>query len=127
MDTNIDQPEKAPSPQSQPEKSSEILPTVEKLSPTPAPAEKINPAAPAAPPSVNPPIGTPAVQPDQNRPVDNDMMSAADSDVIEKPWVDRAEKIIEDHQDDPYVEEKKEDELGRKYKKERFNIDVDEI
>jgi len=68
-------------------------------------------AAPAAPVQVPPqqasqPSATPLV--------------AADEDLIEKEWVDKAKEIIEQTKDDPHTRTKKVNELQRDYLQKRY-------
>jgi hypothetical protein len=49
---------------------------------------------------------------------------AADVDVIEKPWVEAAEKIIKDHENDPYKEQAAEEELQIDYQKKRYGKEI---
>lgn len=123
MDQSNNPIENQPEKPNLPENNIEAGSSQEALRPAPAPVETSNVTSPALSPTTPPPAPTPTPAPVSNDTID---LEAADSDVIEKPWVDQAEKIIEENQDNPYVEEEKEDDLGRKYKKQRFNIDVDE-
>lgn len=45
---------------------------------------------------------------------------AADEDLIEKEWVDKAKEIIEQTKDDPYARTQKVNELQRDYLKKRY-------
>ena len=49
---------------------------------------------------------------------------ADDVDVIEKEWVDAAEKLIADTKTDPFQEEEAEEKLQIDYLKKRYGIDV---
>ncbi len=49
---------------------------------------------------------------------------AADEDVIEKEWVDKAKKIIFQTKDDPFERTNKVNELQRDYLKKRYNKDL---
>lgn len=49
---------------------------------------------------------------------------ADDVDVIEKEWVDAAEKLITDTKTDPFQEEEAEEKLQIDYLKKRYGIDV---
>ena len=51
-------------------------------------------------------------------------LTAADGGKLEKPWVDRADEIIEKTAQDPYVEEEAHEELSALYLKQRFNLDI---
>ncbi len=64
------------------------------------------PAAPVADGTITDDTTTPAV--------------AADQDVIEKEWVDKAKQIIASTKDDPHVRSSKVNELQRDYLKKRY-------
>lgn len=49
---------------------------------------------------------------------------AADEDLIEKEWVDKAKKIISDTRDDPFRREAAVSQLQRDYLKKRYGKDV---
>ena len=51
---------------------------------------------------------------------------AADVDVIEPEWVDKAEQAIKSSQGDPYVEEEAVEDLQRDYLKKRYGHDVED-
>lgn len=51
---------------------------------------------------------------------------AADDDLIEKEWVDRAKKIVSDTRDDPYEQENAVTKLQRDYKKKRYGRELGE-
>lgn len=51
-------------------------------------------------------------------------LSAADGDLIEKAWVEKAEAVMKTHQYDPYAQEKAAEELNQAYLKQRFGLDV---
>jgi len=71
-----------------------------------------------------PPLPTP-VTPVVTQPVANDNpLVAADEDVIEKEWVDKAKKIIAETKDDPYQRSTRVNELQRDYLKKRYNKDL---
>jgi hypothetical protein len=78
-------------------------------------------AAPAAQPV------QPVVPVVQSRPVVDDTsvtsaspMVAADEDLIEKEWVDKAKQIIDQTKDDPYTRTAKVNELQRDYLQKRY-------
>lgn len=48
-------------------------------------------------------------------------LPAQDADVIEKEWVHRAKSIVNQTQDDPYVQKKEINRAGADYLKKRFN------
>ncbi len=54
-------------------------------------------------------------------------MTAADEDLIEKEWVDRAKKIVEETKDDPYRREQEIGKLQRDYIKKRYGRDIGAI
>ena len=54
-------------------------------------------------------------------------IAAADEDLIEKEWVDRAKKIIEETKDDPYRREQEVGKLQREYIKKRYGRDIGDI
>lgn len=62
---------------------------------------------------------TPALQPDSNPAI------ADDVDVIEKEWVDKAKEVIREHQDDPWTEEEAVEDLQIDYLKKRYGKDLD--
>jgi len=72
-------------------------PTVPALPPVPAQAPPAQPAAPSATPLV-----------------------AADEDLIEREWVDKAKEIIEQTRDDPHARTQKVNELQRDYLQKRY-------
>jgi len=49
---------------------------------------------------------------------------AADDEVIEKEWVDKAKKIVTDTKDDPYRQEKEVSKLQADYLKKRYGKEV---
>ena len=70
----------------------------------PAPAQSQNPAL------TQPQVGNPLV--------------AGDDDLIEKEWVDKAKKIIQQTRSDPYTQEKEVSKLQADYIKKRYGKDV---
>lgn len=80
------------------------------------PAPKPQPTATIAP-SQAPPL-VPLVTPDPNPTV------AADDEVIEKEWVDKAKKIVTETKDDPYRQEKEVSKLQADYLKKRYGKEV---
>jgi len=58
---------------------------------------------------------------DQNK---NFQLSAQDKDIIEKEWVGKAEKIIKEDRNNPFVEEEDAEDLQIEYLKKRFNKDI---
>jgi hypothetical protein len=49
---------------------------------------------------------------------------AADVDVIEPEWVDKAEQVVQAHRGDPYGEEEAIEQLQEDYLKKRYGINV---
>lgn len=75
--------------------------------PPPVPA-----APPAATPSVGPATGSPA--------------TAADDDLIEKEWVDKAKQIISETRQDPYMQEQQVNKLQADYLQKRYGKTINE-
>ena len=50
--------------------------------------------------------------------------AAADSDLIEKTWINAVDKISRDHGDDPFTLQQKQAELTRDYLKKRFGREI---
>lgn len=57
-------------------------------------------------------------------PGDDNPVTAADEEVIEKEWVDKAKKIITQTKDDPYKQEKEVSKLQADYLKKRYGKDI---
>lgn len=74
---------------------------------------------PLAPPVFAPPVDPAAVQPTNVGP-----LVAADEDVIEKEWVDKAKKIIHETKDDPHGRSERVNELQRDYLKKRYDKEL---
>ena len=133
-DTPSQQPKRSPEvarPSSvAPETSSQKLPELTPAASSAAerqPAAVVNPVADLATPSKPQKAASPPAQSQKNdsaQPAAS--LSAADEDVIEKEWVERAENIIKTKANDPYHEEEDEEALSREYLKQRFNIDVND-
>jgi hypothetical protein len=51
---------------------------------------------------------------------------ASDDDLIEKEWVDRAKKIIEQTKDDPYRREEAVSQLQKEYQRKRYGRELGE-
>lgn len=51
---------------------------------------------------------------------------AADEDLIEKEWVDRAKKIVADNREDPYSQENAVSQLQKDYRKKRYGREFGE-
>lgn len=92
------------------------------------PAVELQPAGPVAPAPVAPPTVVPVKQaasavPTQDDPTVNPVI-AADNDVIEKEWVDRAKQIVMSTKDNPYEREREAGKLQADYINKRFGINV---
>jgi len=57
-------------------------------------------------------------------PTDDNPLIAADEDVIEKEWVDKAKKILQETKDDPHARTTRVNELQRDYLKKRYGKDL---
>ena len=113
-------------PERQPmQPSAEVLPargeTMESQPQPTAPAEPVViPALPAQPILPKPtPAGTPLSSPVATTPA-----MAGDDDLIEKVWVDKAKKIIQDTKGDPYAQEREVSKLQADYIKKRYGKDI---
>jgi Txe/YoeB family toxin of Txe-Axe toxin-antitoxin module len=53
-------------------------------------------------------------------------LAAADDDLIEKEWVDKAKKIVEETKDDPYRREQAVGQLQKDYLKKRYGRELGE-
>lgn len=78
------------------------------------------------PPMVLPQL--PAVQtvqpPAQTIQHDNNPATAADDDLIEKEWVERAKKIVASTKNDPYLQEQEVSKLQADYLKKRYGKEI---
>lgn len=131
-------PNQQPTPS--PEQPGRLLPEVQPMPPAPELAPVAPPAAAPPPaqlpsippvPPVVPPVaplapGDPAAQPPQPAApsLTPNPAEAADIDVIEKAWVDQADKIVKQTKQDPYVEEEAVEALQQDYLKKRYGHDV---
>ena len=83
---------------------------------------------PVAPPPTNVALPLPSVHaPVSDQTVDHATAGptlAADDDVIEKEWVDKAKKIIADTQSDPYKREKEIGKLQADYLRKRYGKEL---
>ena len=83
----------------------------------------------AADPVVIPQIPSPVLQdvtiPTATQPIMNNApLAAADEDLIEKEWVDKAKKIVLETKSDPYKQEDEVSKLQADYIKKRYGKDV---
>jgi hypothetical protein len=83
-------------------------------------APVLPPPAPLASPSTVPVV--PVLQPLAT--TDHNPAIAADEEVIEKEWVDKAKKIVAQTKDDPYKQEKEVSKLQADYLKKRYGKEV---
>lgn len=68
-------------------------------------------------------LPTPVITDDQTQsaqPVSDDIASAADEDLIEKEWVDKAKRVIAETKDDPYRQEREVSKLQADYLMKRY-------
>lgn len=81
-----------------------------------------DPAAVQVQPPVLPPLPTIAPQTQTSTPVvqDTNPTTAADEDLIEKEWVEKAKKVIADTKHDPYLQEQEVSKLQADYLKKRY-------
>lgn len=56
--------------------------------------------------------------------VDDTPLVAADQDLIESVWVDKAKKIVQETRNDPYLQESKVSQLQADYLKKRYGKDI---
>lgn len=90
-----------------------------------APQERISePAASAQPIPISLPTPVTPTQDDQSLASDDTPAVAADDDLIEKEWVDKAKKIIADTRDDPYRREREVGRLQADYLKKRYGKEL---
>ncbi len=83
----------------------------------PAAQPKLSPADVAAAIAATPVVGAAPV-------ASQNPVTAADVDVIEPEWVDKAEAVVRQHQGDPYAEEEAIEELQQDYLKKRYGLNV---
>lgn len=105
------------SPEHTGERSHEREQSVQATESTQAPAQAMPPMPPM-----------PVAVPVPVTPVDNTTTSsptiAADDDLIEKEWVDKAKKIITDTRDDPYKREQEISRLQADYLRKRYGKEL---
>lgn len=90
------------------------------------PAGPGDPAAtvPVAPPPL-PQLNQPVTQPQQQAPVqDTNPLVAADEDLIEKEWVEKAKKVIAETKHDPHLQEEAVSRLQADYLQKRYGKTV---
>lgn len=94
------------------------IPTVNAQDPAAQVADSATPTA-ALPPFPANGLTAPAVAPTLNVPDE-----AADVDLIEKEWVEKAKQIVEHTIDDPYTQQEELGKIKAEYLKKRYNKDV---
>ena len=70
------------------------------------------------------PLALPVAPVPEPQPISDSPLVAADEDVIEKEWVDKAKKIILETKDDPYARSSRVNELQKDYLKKRYNKEL---
>ncbi len=132
----------SPSPEMGGQQRREVSPIAPEQAPRPQNVEaqpnsterkEIQPQAPAEPPATIPAAPAQPFLPTPAQPTDGaaaapisigNPLVAADDDLIEKEWVDKAKKIIEQTRSDPYAQEKEVSKLQADYMKKRYGKDV---
>jgi hypothetical protein len=115
-------PEQAPQThvEAQPGGNAEREPRVEVQSQAP-----VDPATlPALPSHLYAPSATPQPATDTSSIASGNPTVASDNDLIEKEWVDKAKKIVQQTRDNPYEQEKEVSKLQADYIKKRYGKDV---
>ncbi len=127
------QPNQNPNIQPQPSVTPEQQPTVQvpEVQPLPVAPEVVSSAvssdaaAPITVPAIPVMPAAPAVPvPGAAAPVQTTPAIADDVDVIEKEWVDQADKVVKSTSGDPYAEEEAVESLQVDYLKKRYGHDV---
>lgn len=133
MEPQLPSPNIGPQRPSQPERvtpsfnSPEVAPPVH--SPERQETHETQPAGPPEPapqqqPTAPPPLPqlSQAGQDDTKaQPVDDNPVVAADEDLIEKEWVEKAKKVIAETKHDPYLQEQAVSKLQADYLQKRYN------
>lgn len=101
--------------------ANERRPEVVQGAPAPAENSTLPPVLPAIPMPIAP-VADDAVA--TTVASDDNPITAADDDLIEKEWVDKAKKIIEQTKDDPYKRELEIGNLQRDYIKKRYGREI---
>jgi hypothetical protein len=71
-----------------------------------------------------PSLPAPQVSVSQTKHSDDNPASAADEDLVEKEWIDKAKKIVAQTRDDPYTQEKEVSKLQADYLKKRYGREL---
>lgn len=126
------------SPNSSPEIGGQyIQPEIPQVNLEAIPAQRISPEMPsvnevrqdvksAQPLPAMPILPAPQMQapPSQSVPANSNPIMAADEEVIEKEWVDRAKKVVAQTKDDPYIQEREVSKLQADYLKKRYGKEI---
>lgn len=124
LPTPIEYTPSSPTPERPPASPERAEPTPERSQ------EQQQNAMPAAPaPNVQPvqlptPVPTQSTTDDQATSQTDTPAVAADEDLIEKEWVDKAKKIITETKDDPYAREREVGKLQADYLKKRYGKEL---
>jgi hypothetical protein len=95
--------------------------------------KEVQQQTPAEPPAIIPAVPAQPFLPTPTQPTTDTTASpvnagnpliAADDDLIEKEWVDKAKKIVQQTRSDPYTQEKEVSKLQADYMKKRYGRDV---
>lgn len=136
MEPQLPSPNIGPERSSQPERVSPSLSTPEAAPASPSPehqeTREVQPTAPADPaptvqPSAPPPLpqlSQPSLAQPQIQAADDSPATAADDDLIEKEWVEKAKKVIAETKHDPYLQEQAVSKLQADYLQKRYNKTV---
>lgn len=98
------------------------LPEHQEAQPAPSEPAIVVPVAPAQP-LLPAPVAA-AQTTVQPQPANTNPIVANDADLIEKEWVDRAKRIVQQTKDDPYSQEKEVSRLQADYVKRRYDKDI---
>lgn len=71
-------------------------------------------------------VAQPQVDPAGSAATDDTPLVAGDDDLIEKEWIEKAKKIIEDTRDDPYTRERSISKLQVEYIRKRYGREIGE-
>lgn len=113
------------SPEQVPQQNVEVQPDTAEREPR-LEAQQQTPVDPATIPALPAHlVATPSAQPPQLAPITTDTsLVANDEGLIEKEWVDKAKKIVEQTKSDPYQQEKEVSKLQADYIKKRYGKDI---
>src|SRR3990167_2532202 len=94
--------------------------STEKLSPAAEKAPSVSSGAPTSVPTQTTPTSQQPPPQSTSSTTSQQLPADIDEDLIEKPWVEKAEKIIKDDQEDPHKLGDDENDLNKDYLKTRF-------